>query len=58
MEKCKESGPIQPKHLRESVRKLKRKGLVPNTRYQKRLFHRYNLIVANYAPLLLDDRQS
>lgn len=40
MEKCKESGPIQPKHLRESVRKLKRKGLVPNTRYQKRLFHR------------------
>ena len=55
MEKCKESGPIQPKHLRESVRKLKRKGLVPNTRYQKRLFHRYNLIVANYAPLL-DDR--
>ncbi|XP_068672208.1 transcription initiation factor TFIID subunit 11-like [Montipora capricornis] len=40
MEKCNEKGPIQPKHLREAVRRLKRKGLVPNTRYQKRLFHR------------------
>jgi len=34
-----DSGPIQPKHLREAVRKLKQKGNVPNTKTKKVLFN-------------------
>lgn len=37
-EKWKETGPIQPKHLREAVRIMKRKGSLPNTKYKKKLF--------------------
>jgi len=33
-----ESGPLQPKHLRESVRQMKKQNAIPNTKYRKKLF--------------------
>lgn len=37
MEQRKDEGPIRPKHIREAVRRLKRKESIPNTRYKKNL---------------------
>lgn len=34
-----ESGPIQPKHLREAVRRLRQKNNIPNTKTKKVLFN-------------------
>ena len=30
-----EDGPLQPKHIRESVRKLRQKSKVPNCKYRR-----------------------
>ncbi|XP_002731323.1 TATA-box-binding protein-associated factor 11-like protein 11 [Saccoglossus kowalevskii] len=38
MEIWQESGPLQPKHIREAVRRLKNKNKVPCTKYKKTLF--------------------
>ncbi|KAK6993830.1 transcription initiation factor TFIID subunit 11, partial [Biomphalaria glabrata] len=39
MEKWGESGPLQPRHLREAVRILKSKSMMPTTKYKKILFY-------------------
>jgi transcription initiation factor TFIID subunit 11 len=39
MEEWSETGPIQPKHLREAVRRIKQKNIVSNTKHHRRLFH-------------------
>jgi len=38
LEHLEESGPLQPKHVREAVRRLRKRGIVPNHRYKKTLF--------------------
>ncbi|XP_058803239.1 transcription initiation factor TFIID subunit 11 [Phymastichus coffea] len=38
MEEQNESGPLQPKHLRESVRRLRNQGQIPHGRSQKMFF--------------------
>ncbi|GFO06401.1 transcription initiation factor tfiid subunit 11-like [Plakobranchus ocellatus] len=38
MEKWEESGPLQPRHLREAVRLLKTKEMIPSTKSKKVLF--------------------
>lgn len=39
MERQGESGPVQPKHLREAIRTLRLKGQIPNGRPRKPMFH-------------------
>lgn len=38
MEELEESGPLQPKHLREAFRRQRQKGMVPSTKFKKTLF--------------------
>ena len=38
MEDHQESGPLQPKHLREAVRRLRLQGQIPNGRAHKAFF--------------------
>jgi len=33
-----EIGPLQPKHLREAVRRIRLKGGIPSTKHRPRLF--------------------
>ena len=38
MEEWGETGPLQPKHLREAVRRIRLQSGIPNTKHRSRLF--------------------
>lgn len=40
MEQWGEHGPLQPKHLREAVRRMRAKDSIPNNKYQRKTFAR------------------
>jgi transcription initiation factor TFIID subunit 11 len=39
LENLGQTGPLQPKHIREAVRRIKQKNGIPTTKHKKTLFH-------------------
>ncbi|KRT84374.1 hypothetical protein AMK59_883 [Oryctes borbonicus] len=40
MEEMSDSGPVQPKHLREAVRRIRQQGSIPSGRIQRKVYYR------------------
>jgi len=40
LERLGQTGPLQPKHIREAVRKIKQKNGLPTTKHKKKMFHK------------------
>ncbi|GJQ87990.1 Taf11 [Trypoxylus dichotomus] len=40
MEEMNESGPLQPKHLREAVRRIRQQGSIPSGKIQRKVYYR------------------
>ncbi|KAI4470671.1 transcription initiation factor tfiid subunit 11-related [Holotrichia oblita] len=40
MEEMNDTGPLQPKHLREAVRRIRQQGSIPSGRIQRKIFYR------------------
>lgn len=40
MEEMNDTGPLQPKHLREAVRRIRQQGSIPSGRVQRKIHYR------------------